>query len=280
MQLKLSIFFFLGFIFFIAGCSTTKLFYGYGDSIVSWQIDSYFELTNEQEDWVEKQMRQHLEWHRNEELPKYKNFLIDVQNKAKDGLSMSELDEGFFRFESKIDRIFERLIPDAALFLTKISPEQINNLEQELAEENDEMKKKLGNRHELLEERQEDFWEQMEDWFGDFSISQRDQITEIQTKWFTETPDPSAERMERRLKSQTKFLFLLRSSPEKKQVEKWFRKWTLSWQGSTDSARKVRILRNKKRILQIDNILTAENRLHAVQELDVWLKNLEQIIGN
>ena len=256
------------------------MFYGYGDSIISWQLDSYFELTNEQEDWVEEQMRQHLEWHRNEELPKYKNFLIDVQNKAKDGLSMSELDEGFFRFESKIDRIFERLIPDAALFLTKISPEQINNLEQELAEENDEMKKKLGNRHELLEERQEDFWEQMEDWFGDFSISQRDQITEIQTKWFTETPDPSAERMERRLKSQTKFLFLLRSSPEKKQVEKWFRKWTLSWQGSTDSARKVRILRNKKRILQIDNILTAENRLHAVQELDVWLENLEQIIGN
>jgi len=280
MQLKLSILFFLGFIFFIAGCSTTKLFYGYGDSIVSWQLDSYFELTYEQEDWVEKQMQQHLEWHRNEELPKYKNFLIDVQNKAKDGLTMSELDEGFYRFESKIDRIFERLIPDAALFLTKISPEQINNLEQELAEENNEMKKKLINRHELLEERQEDFWEQMEDWFGDFSISQRDQITEIQTKWFTETPDPSAERLERRLKSQTQFLFLLRSSPEKKQVEKWFRNWTLSWQGSTDPARKVRILRNKKRILQIDNILTDEHRLHAVQELDVWLENLEQIIGN
>ena len=63
-------------------------------------------------------------------------------------------------------------------------------------------------------------------------------------------------------------------------MEKWFRKWILSWQGSTDSARKVRILRNKKRILQFDKILTAEHRLHAVQELDVWLENLEQIIGN
>ena len=70
---------FLGCILFLAGCSATKLFYGYGDSIISWQLDSYFELTNEQEDWVEEQIRLHLEWHRKEELPRYKNFLNDIQ---------------------------------------------------------------------------------------------------------------------------------------------------------------------------------------------------------
>ena len=85
--------------------------------------------------------------------------------------------------------------------------------------------------------------------------------------------------MERRRKSQTQFLFLLRSAPEKKQMEKWFRKWTLSWQSSTNPDRKVMTLLNKKRILQIDKILTPEQRLHAVQELDVWLENLEQIIA-
>ena len=142
MQLKLPKYIlFLGFILFLAGCSATKLFYGYGDSIISWQLDSYFELTNEQEDWVEEQMRLHLEWHRNEELPRYKNFLIDIQKKAIDGLTMSELDECFYRYESKRDRIFERLIPDAALFLIKISPEQVNNLEQAMVEENKEMMK-------------------------------------------------------------------------------------------------------------------------------------------
>ncbi|MBT7810424.1 MAG: hypothetical protein HN550_03775 [Deltaproteobacteria bacterium] len=271
---------FLGLLFFIAGCSSAKLFYSYGDSIVSWQLDSYFDLTNEQEEWVEERMRLHLEWHHNEELPRYRRFLLDIQKSAKDGLTMSELDEGFYRFGTKVDRIFERLIPDAVLFLSEISPEQINNLELVMDEENEEMMKRMENQQELIQERHENFWDQMEDWFGEFSISQREQITELQTKWFTESPDPSPERMERRRKSQLQFLALLRSVPEKKELEKWFRQWSLSWEGETNPARKTKIIQNKKRILLIDAILSPEQQLHAVRELDDWLEILEEKIEN
>lgn len=271
---------FLGLLFFIAGCSSAKLFYSYGDSIVSWQLDSYFDLTNEQEEWVEERMRLHLEWHHNEELPRYRRFLLDIQKSAKDGLTMSELDEGFYRFGTKVDRIFERLIPDAVLFLSEISPEQINNLELVMDEENEEMMKRMENQQELIQERHENFWDQMEDWFGEFSISQREQITELQTKWFTESPDPSPERMERRRKSQLQFLALLRSVPEKKELEKWFRQWSLSWEGDTNPARKTKIIQNKKRILLIDAILSPEQQLHAVRELDDWLEILEEKIEN
>ncbi len=271
---------FLGLLFFIAGCSSAKLFYSYGDSIVSWQLDSYFDLTNEQEEWVEERMRLHLEWHHNEELPRYRRFLLDIQKSAKDGLTMSELDEGFYRFGTKVDRIFERLIPDVVLFLSEISPEQINNLELVMDEENEEMMKRMENQQELIQERHENFWDQMEDWFGEFSISQREQITELQTKWFTESPDPSPERMERRRKSQLQFLALLRSVPEKKELEKWFRQWSLSWEGDTNPARKTKIIQNKKRILLIDAILSPEQQLHAVRELDDWLEILEEKIEN
>ena len=271
---------FLGLLFFIAGCSSAKLFYSYGDSIVSWQLDSYFDLTNEQEEWVEERMRLHLEWHHNEELPRYRRFLLDIQKSAKDGLTMSELDEGFYRFGTKVDRIFERLIPDAVLFLSEISPEQINNLELVMDEENEEMIKRMENQQELIQERHENFWDQMEDWFGEFSISQREQITELQTKWFTESPDPSPERMERRRKSQLQFLALLRSVPEKKELEKWFRQWSLSWEGETNPARKTKIIQNKKRILLIDAILSPEQQLHAVRELDDWVEILEEKIEN
>ena len=271
---------FLGLLFFIAGCSSAKLFYSYGDSIASWQLDSYFDLTNEQEEWVEERMRLHLEWHHNEELPRYRRFLLDIQNSAKNGLTMSELDEGFYRFGTKVDRIFERLIPDAVLFLSEISPEQINNLELVMDEENEEMMKRMENQQELIQERHENFWDQMEDWFGEFSISQREQITELQTKWFTESPDPSPERMERRRKSQLQFLALLRSVPEKKELEKWFRQWSLSWEGETNPARKTKIIQNKKRILLIDAILSPEQQLHAVRELDDWVEILEEKIEN
>ena len=37
-------------------------------------------------------------------------------------------------------------------------------------------------------------------------------------------------------------------------------------------------MRNKKRILQVDKILTPEQRMHAVRELDEWIEIIDGII--
>jgi hypothetical protein len=265
-------------LFIISACSTTKLAYEYGDKFVSWQLDSYFELNDEQEDWVEERMTIHLEWHRAQELPRYKRFLTDIQNSSEDGLTMSELDEGFSRFEAKQRRTFERLVPDAALFLTKLSAEQINNLEREMAEENEEMLEKVKNREESIQEHREEFLEEMEDWFGEFDPVQLVQINKWQTEWYTESSEPIERRMEYRLKSQAQILALLRSFPDKLTFEKWLSEWTRSWGREMNSARDARILRNKNRILQVDKFITPEQRLHAIRELDDWVEILEQTI--
>jgi len=265
-------------LFIISACSTTKLAYEYGDKFVSWQLDSYFELNDEQEDWVEERMTIHLEWHRAQELPRYKRFLTDIQNSSEDGLTMSELDEGFFRFKEKQRRTFERLIPDAALFLTKLSAEQINNLERKMVEENEEMIDKVENRQESIQEKQEEFLEEMEDWFGEFDSVQLVQINKWQKEWYTESSEPIERRMEYRLKSQAQILALLRSFPDKLTFEKWLSEWTRSWGREMNSARDARILRNKNRILQVDKFITPEQRLHAIRELDDWVEILEQTI--
>ncbi|MBC8259811.1 MAG: hypothetical protein H8E38_12400 [SAR324 cluster bacterium] len=278
LQKNLKYFLLFGFLFLLSGCSATKLFYDYGDLVVSWKLDSYFDLNSEQEDWVEERVRLHLEWHRKTELPTYRLFLIDLQNSAKDGLSKQELDQLFFDFEEKRDRIFERLIPDSAVFLSTLSTEQINSLEREMAEENKELIKELENPELRLQKREKNFWAQMEDWFGKFSQSQRKEISVLHTKWLTETPDPLAERLQRRRISQPQFLALLRSSPDNAQLENWFRSWFLSWEGENNAAREKRLQRNKKRIMLVDQLLTAEQRLHAVRELDDWIDVLEQTI--
>jgi len=267
-------------LFIISACSTTKLAYEYGDKFVSWQLDSYFELNDEQEDWVEERMTIHLEWHRAQELPRYKRFLTDIQNSSEDGLTMSELDEGFFRFKEKQRRTFERLIPDAALFLTKLSAEQINNLERKMVEENEEMIDKVENRQESIQEKQEEFLEEMEDWFGEFDSVQLVQINKWQKEWYTESSEPIERRMKYRLKSQARLLALLRTFPDKLTFEKWMSEWTRSWGREMNSARDARILRNKERILQVDKFITREQRLHAIRELDDWVEILEETIAN
>ena len=266
-------------LFLLAGCSTTKLVYDYGDKYLLWQLDSYFDLSNKQEEWLEERIKFHLEWHRSQELRSYKKFLIDIQNRAKNGLTMEELDEGFSRYEAKQQRLFERLIPDTALFLKSLSSEQINNLESKMLEENEEMTEKNENRSELIQERRENFLEQMEEWFGEFSPEQMIQINEWQVNWFVESTSPFEERMKYRIKSQTQILALLRSFPDGQELEKWMRNWSKSWGRDKNSDRKARILRNKNRILQVEKFINPEQRLHALRELDDWVEILEQTIS-
>ena len=264
--------------FFVSGCSTGKLIYNYGDEMVSWQLDNYFDLTSKQEEWIEKRMRLHLDWHRRQELPRYRNFLIEVQNRSSDGLTMKELDEGYARLDQKRLRTMERLVPDTASFLAGISPEQINTLEKKMTEDNQEMEEDLESTEKLYRERQERFWEQMEDWFGDFSEDQQSKINRLHTEWFSGPFDPLAARLERRRKSQLRFIEEMRSSPSKTEIEKGLRLSVINWTGETESAKRARILRNKKRILQVDKLLTPEQRMHAVRELDEWIEILDGII--
>ena len=246
--------------------------------MASWQLDNYFGLTNQQEKWIEERMKLHLDWHRKEELPRYRDFLIEVQSRAGDGLTMIELDEGYARLDQKRILTLETLLTDTALFLAGISPEQINTLEKRMIEENQDMKEDLESPEKLYRKRQERFWEQMEDWFGDFSKDQQYQINQLRTEWFPSSADPLVVRLERRRKSQLQFLEQLRSSQDKAGFENWLRRSVINWAGETDSAKQARILRNKKRILQVDKLLTPEQRTNAVRELDEWIEILDRII--
>ena len=118
----------------------------------------------------------------------------------------------------------------------------------------------------------------MEEWFGDFSKDQQDRINLLRTEWFPGSFDPMAARLERRRKSQLQFIAQLRSSQDKAELENWLRRSVINWAGETDSAKQARILRNKKRILQVDSLLKPDQRIHAVRELDEWIEIIDRII--
>ena len=267
-------------IFFLTSCNTTKIFYNYGDFIVSWQVDNYFDLTKEQTEWIEKKSKFHLDWHRKTELPIYKEYLIEIKGKTIDGINMSQLDKWFEKFEKLRDRIFERLTPDIAFFLAGLSNNQLKFLEAQMLEDNEEMNKIVEDNKKRLEKRKEYFFEQMENWFGEFSETQVVHLNTLQNKWFLESSQNSEERMKLRLKSQNQFLSILRSNPDQIIIENWLKQWIFDMVNSSNKKRKKRILVNKKRILEVDKILTHDQRLKAIQELGSWIKIIEETIEN
>ena len=271
---------FLLFIFLITGCNRTNIFYEYGDIIVSWQVDNYFDLTNEQEEWVEKEMMLLLDWHRIEELPDYKKFLIEIQESARDGLNMEKINIGFRSYEKKRDRIINKLLPKVAVFLKGLNSDQIDYLEKKILKDNLEILENLENHKDRLIRRKENFFDQMENWFGEINEIQIEKLSKWQNQWYKDSYYKSNDRMKFRLNSQNQFLEILRSNPEKNKIEEWLRKWTLSMTSKYDSKRKERILKNKKRILEVFKILTNNQRNHLIMELDYWKKILEETIQN
>ena len=120
----------------------------------------------------------------------------------------------------------------------------------------------------------------METWFGEISKNQVARLDELQNQWYKKSSHLSKNRLDLRLKSQNQFITFLRSKPGKTSIENWLRQWTFRIVNSSDRKRVNRILRNKKRILEVDKILTHDQRIHAIKELDIWIKVIEETIEN
>ena len=107
------------------GCSSVGLFYDYAPVVVEWEIDSYFDLSPEQEEWVERRVRAQFAWHRKQELPTYIDFLREVQIRGGDGLTLTEVKEGHQRIQAYWKRGIDHLLEDTALFLSRLEPHQV-----------------------------------------------------------------------------------------------------------------------------------------------------------
>ncbi|MDA2912048.1 DUF6279 family lipoprotein, partial [Nitrospiraceae bacterium AH_259_D15_M11_P09] len=76
----------------LTGCSTLSLAYNFADWILLWKIDGYFDISAEQERFLEERLTELHTWHRIETLPLYAAFLRRVQEQWRDGLTRDEID--------------------------------------------------------------------------------------------------------------------------------------------------------------------------------------------
>ena len=270
-------------LFLVMGCNSIQLVYDFGDDYLEWKIDDYFDLNSEQEAYVEENIEQYFNWHRQEELPQYVQLLEKLVQDTEDGITVAELDEAFAHVEERRDALLERLIPNAAYFLSTLHPEQISHLEEVMLEENEEIAEGLKK---SPEERQaedlESFIENLEDWFGDFNSEQIQQLTQWHHQWSENREDRTMGRLERRKQSQPVFLALLRSKPSQEKVEQWLRQQIGQWINPVDPVVKMkrieRIQRNKERIVMVDSLLTSQQRQHAIEELQSYIEQIRALI--
>jgi hypothetical protein len=255
---------------FLSSCFL-RLAYNNLDWILIWEIDKYFDLNDQQEDYLTKHLRRHLAWHRQREVQRYIGFLSAAKKKANDGLTMDDLNWFFASFQNLKASLGSRLAGDAAGFLATVSTEQERFLQTVLSSENEQLAEQLGlTAQQRLDRRAERTVEFAERWLGDLSEQQVDYIVKLSDQ----LPDNSSQWLDYRKNRQRQFIEIVQSA-NTRDVSNALREWFIE-----PPPVKLRAYRNqvKEMILDIDRNITSTQRAYFIGELDDLVNELHSIL--
>ena len=95
--------------FVLAGCSANRFLYNRADTFMRWVMDDYVDLTSEQQQQFDEDLDGLLDWHRREELPIYREFIVSSLDALEGGVTIDEavlisdaIDEAANRLQVKL----------------------------------------------------------------------------------------------------------------------------------------------------------------------------------
>lgn len=176
----------------MTGCGTT-FFYNRLDTLARWELESYIDLSEEQEDFVRTRFAAHLDWHRDHELPRYSAWLRELDADLALGLDRAKLDHHIERFHQFRQDLAVRLLPDITRFLAGLSDAQTEELFAALEEDNEEFAEEYVELPEdkLLKKRLKELRESLRKRVGPLNP---EQSARLET-WTRETPLSSADQL-------------------------------------------------------------------------------------
>lgn len=126
----------------LSACSFTSLGYNTLPSLMVWQADRYFYLTDVQKSLVNERLTAVHRWHRSNELPVYVKFLSEtddrLQNTSPDETTLAQWRATVLQ---RWPVMAERMAPGIAELVLTLTPEQTQRAKKKLAEDNEKYKK-------------------------------------------------------------------------------------------------------------------------------------------
>lgn len=258
----------------LSGCSAVRFGYGNADSLARWWIDSYIDLSAEQDALVRERLVRFHAWHRKTQLPDYVAMLHQGQ-KFVSGQPTATDAQALLDDMLKSGRtLAERATPDVADFLATMTAEQIERMAARFAEKNAEYAKEAqlaegesGQR----KARYKRLLERVEYWFGDFNCEQKAALRQLidgQTAgsqfWYEE-----------RLRRQREWLTLVRQvereRPSRARTIQRLRDYVARFDLPEDAARLAQALALRRASAElavlIHGMTSSAQRSHALHKL-------------
>ncbi|HRI37314.1 MAG TPA: DUF6279 family lipoprotein [Nitrospira sp.] len=251
----------------VTGCALTTT-YRFADRIILWQLDHYFDLNSAQRHDLTQRLSPLLGRHRQEALPQYETFLLEIRHRIERGLTGPDVDWAYATYDYLRADLLERLVVDGGDFLASVDSHQARTFESMLQKDNAKAERLVRNPlHERLNKRADAILDGLKDWLGRMSNEQRDQIR----RWSLALPDTQEVWLAYRQQRQQELFTLLHHPRTPERAARELRAIFASHDQNTatpyhDTVRRMRE-GAKTMALAIDQQITAEQRRNALTKL-------------
>lgn len=116
----------------VVGCSANRLLYNRADTFIRWAADDYVTLNREQQAAFDQRLDDFLAWHRSEELPRYREFIVTSLGTLEDGVTLDEAVAISEEIDLAADRFQGQFIELLLATAEELSDEQIQDFLAEL----------------------------------------------------------------------------------------------------------------------------------------------------
>jgi hypothetical protein len=277
--------FLLGLCLTIAACSSIKLTYDHGDTLLYWWLNAYVDLDSDQKSWVKKDIDDLFQWHRNTQLKDYSQLLGKAQKQLQsDSLNQADLLALYGDVKSRTESLMMKAAPQLADLALSLRPEQIDSMQKKFASNNNEFRKKNmhGDAAAQQKFRYDKSMEQFELWFGSFS----DEQEAIIRKASDARPLDNAIWLDERMRRQNNIVALTRKiqqeKPGKEATVALIRKLIEDDFKREDNPERKPFFdaytnSTAQLVLTVIKIATPEQKAHALKRMQGWIDDLNQL---
>jgi len=267
--------------FFLAGCGP-RFIYPHLNWLIPWYVGGYISLDDTQKSMLQKRLLKQLDWHCRTQLPDYAEILRAMGREfghPDQELSYSKI----YSYSNKMMKLWKDLMrqigPDIANILITASDEQIAELFDNLAEQNQEFREEYVDLpiEKLTENRQKRMIKRLKYWIANPTSEQKTVIY----AWSKQIVPVSEDWLQNReiLQAEVRRLFSRRSSSPDFRAD--LLKFIVNSESLRTPAYQAKIEANIETtihfIVQLDRLLTPGQRTHLLKRIESLAEDFDKL---
>jgi hypothetical protein len=259
----------------LAGCSAVEFAYNNADTWLRWQAGRYIEFRDRQAEEFDSRLASFLAWHRARALPQYAELADEAGARLTRGVSHADLVWGYDAIRQQSGEGLRRAGAELGDFLDRLSPAQIEHLEERFAEDNRKVARESleGTPEERRSRRLKRIVHALEDWLGELSDAQRERVRQ-----FNEQAPLNGELRDReRRRRQAEFLAMLRARESGRRLADWAAQWDRGREPAFTAAHRAYMDNFFTMLADLERTLNARQRQVAIARLREYARDFDML---